>query len=451
VQRWAAAQPLSAKSKFSGMNKIILTTLALCTSVALACTATRAHAQQKAELDGAYLARAADCVACHSVPDGKPFAGGMKMGTPFGNIFSTNITPDKATGIGSYSLADFDRAVRKGIAKDGHYLYPAMPYPSYAKISDTDLASLYRYFMHDVTPVNQPNRQTEISWPMNMRWPLAAWNALFVQSKPYTADASRTAAWNRGAYLVQGLGHCGACHTPRGVLFEEKALDDSDSRFLGGATLDGWTASNLRGEGDAGLGRWNEADIVSFLKNGVNAHASVFGSMIDVYNNSAQFLSDSDQHAIAVYLKSLPAAPAHRDTYVYSDASAKALQRGDIHEPGASIFRTQCASCHGVDGKGMGERLPALAGNPNVLAHDPSSVVNLVLNGAQRVVRQGMPDTSRMAPFRLQLSDQEVADVVSWIRRAWGNNAAPVSSEDVAKLRAATDMSSEQVIILKMR
>src|SRR5262249_6627504 len=228
-------------------------------------------------------------------------------------------------------------------------------------------------------------------------------------------------------------------------------LDDADSRFLSGETLDGWTASNLREDGDTGLGRWSEADIVSFLRNGVNAHASVFGSMIDVYNNSSQFLSEADQHGIAVYLKSLPATAGGKNQYAYDGASTIALQRGDMREPGAAIFRTQCASCHGVDGKGIGERLPSLAGNPNVLAHDPSSVINLVLNGAQRVVRQGMPDTYRMAPFRLQLSDEEVADVVSWIRRAWGNHAPPVSTADVAKLRAATDMSSDQVIVLKMR
>jgi mono/diheme cytochrome c family protein len=438
------------------MKKVTLAGVALCATTVIALIGTPAHAQQNvgsqtAELNGAYLARAADCVACHSVPNQKPFAGGLKMGTPFGNIFSTNITPDRQTGIGNYSLADFDRAVRKGVAKDGHYLYPAMPYPSYAKISDADLAALYGYFMHDVAPVHQPNRPSEIRWPMNMRWPLAVWDTLFVDSRPYAGNAAHDAAWNRGAYLVQGLGHCGACHTPRGAAFEEKALDDADSRFLSGATLDGWTASNLREDGDTGLGRWSEADIVSFLRNGANAHASVFGSMIDVYNNSSQFLSDADQHAIAVYLKSLPAAPGGKNHYAYDDASTRALQRGDMREPGAAIFRTQCASCHGVDGKGIGERLPSLAGNPNVLAHDPSSVINLVLNGAQRVVRQGMPDTYRMAPFRLQLSDRDIADVVSWMRQAWGNHAPPVSTTDVAKLRAATDMSSDQVFVLKMR
>ena len=426
-------------------------TVAVSAAFALAAHSRPVYAQTPHESNGAYLARAADCVACHSVPGGKPFAGGFRMGTPFGDIYSTNITPDKTTGIGTYSLADFDRAVRKGVAKDGHYLYPAMPYPSYAKIGDSDMAALYGYFMHEVTPVQQENRPGEIKWPLNMRWPLAVWDAVFANTSPYVTNRSHDAQWNRGAYLVEGLGHCGACHTPRGVAFEEKALDDRDGQFLAGSTLDGWTASDLRGDAAAGLGRWNEADVVAFLKEGGNSHAAVFGSMIDAYNNSTQFMSDSDLQAIAAYLKSLPPAHPNASAYVYDNATAQMLRRGDIRAPGAEIFRTQCASCHGVDGRGLGDRLPSLAGNPNVLADDPSSVVNLVLNGAQRVVRQGMPDTYRMAPFRLQLNDREIADVATWIRHSWGNKAGPVSEDDVAKLRAKTDMSSDQVIILRMK
>ncbi len=411
---------------------------------------TQPAAQIAGESRGAYLARAADCIACHSTPEGKPFAGGLKMGTPLGNIFSTNITPDTQTGIGRYSLADFDRAVRQGVAKDGHHLYPAMPYPSYARISDADLAALYGYFMHEVAPVRQQNRASEIRWPLNMRWPLAIWNGLFVDTQPYRTDPAHDAQWNRGAYLVQGLGHCGACHTPRGAAFEEKTTGGDDSAFLGGATLDGWTASDLRGDQATGLGRWSKADIVAFLKDGGNAHASVFGSMIDVYNNSSQFLTDSDRDAIATYLKSLP--PGHpAQTWTYDPATAQTLKQGDLRMPGAQTFRTQCASCHGIDGKGLGQRLPSLAGNPNVLAADPSSVVNLILNGSQRVVRHGVPDSYRMAPFRLQLSDQEIADVTTWVRQAWGNHAGAVTPSDVAKLRASTDMSSERVIVLKMR
>jgi len=424
--------------------------IAVGAAMAFAMISPATAAQPEAMSRGAYLARAADCVACHTVVDGKPFAGGLKMGTPFGNIYSTNITPDKQTGIGGYTLADFDRAVRHGVAKDGHELYPAMPYPSYAKISDSDLASLYGYFMHEVAPVNQPNRPGEIKWPMNIRWPLAIWNRLFVDEHPYVPDSAHDAAWNRGAYLVQSLGHCGACHTPRGVGFQETTTGGG-SEFLGGATLDGWTASDLRGDQAAGLGRWSHADIVAFLKDGGNAHASVFGSMIDVYNNSSQFLTDDDLNAIATYLKSLPPSHPGEPSWAYDDSTAQALKRGEIGTAGAQVFRTQCASCHGVDGKGLGERLPSLAGNPNVLSADPSSVVNLILNGSQRVVRHGMPDTYRMAPFRLQLSDQDIADVATWIRHAWGNRAGAVTAADVAKLRASTDMSSDQVMILKMR
>jgi alcohol dehydrogenase (quinone), cytochrome c subunit len=431
------------------LNRV--TGIALRASIALAVSGHCAHAQLPPESNGAYLARAADCVACHSVPGSKPFTGGFKMGTPFGAIYSTNITPDRATGIGTYTLADFDRAVRKGVAKDGHRLYPAMPYPSYAAISDADLAALYAYFMHEVTPVHQPNRPGEIKWPLNMRWPLALWDAVFANASPYVNDASHDAQWNRGAYLVEGLGHCGACHTARGLGFEEKALDDSNHQFLDGSTLDGWTASDLRGDSAAGLGRWSVADVIAFLKDGGNRHASVFGSMIEAYNNSTQFMSDDDLRAIAVYLKSLP--PEHPDApaYVYNDATVQALKRGDLREPGAEIFRTQCSSCHGLDGKGYGERLPSLAGNPNVLADDPSSIINLILNGAQRVVRHGMPDTYRMAPFRLQLNDREIAEVATWVRHAWGNKAGDVSEDEVAKLRAETDMSSDQVIILRMK
>jgi mono/diheme cytochrome c family protein len=429
----------------------LATAVALFASLGFGMISHPSYAQTPEESNGAYLARAADCVACHSVPGGKPFAGGFKMGTPFGAIYSTNITPDKATGIGTYTLADFDHAVRKGVAKDGHDLYPAMPYPSYAKISDSDLAALYAYFMHELAPVHQQNRPGEIRWPLNMRWPLAVWDAAFANTSAYVTDHAHDAQWNRGAYLVEGLGHCGACHTARGFAFEEKALDGSDSQFLGGSTLDGWTASDLRGDSAAGLGRWSEADIVAFLKEGGNSHASVFGSMIDAYNNSTQFMTDSDLHAIAAYLKSLPPSQANAPAYVYDDATTQALRRGDLHAPGAEIFRTQCASCHGVDGKGLGDRLPSLAGNPNVLAENPSSIVNIVLNGAQRVVRQGMPDTYRMAPFRLQLSDREIADVATWIRHAWGNKAAPVAEDDVTKLRAQTDMSSDQVVILRMK
>jgi mono/diheme cytochrome c family protein len=255
---------------------------------------------------GEYVARLSDCVACHSVPDGAPFAGGLEMATPLGAIHATNVTPDPETGIGRYSLADFDRAVRHGVAPGGRRLYPAMPYPSYAKLSDDDVRALYAFFMKGVAPVKQVNIPSDIPWPLNLRWPIALWNGVFTDTGPYVEKQAQDALWNRGAYIVQGAGHCGSCHTPRGVAFNEKGLDESATPFLAGALLDGWYAPSLRNDHNTGLGRWSEPDIVRFLKTGRNRHAVVFGSMTEAFNNSTQFMSDDDLAAIARYLKSLP-------------------------------------------------------------------------------------------------------------------------------------------------
>ena len=230
---------------------------------------------------GEYVARQADCVACHSLPDGKPFAGGLAMGTPLGSIFATNITPDRRTGIGGYSLADFDRAVRKGVAQHGRRLYPAMPYPSYVKMTDDDIRALYAFFMNAVPAADQPDRKSAIGWPMNMRWPLALWNAIFTEGGVYAAKPAQDAQWNRGAYLVQAAGHCGSCHTPRGPAMNERALDESSPRYLSGALLDGWYAPSLRQDHNTGLGRWTADDVFLVLKNGRNRHAVLFGSMTD--------------------------------------------------------------------------------------------------------------------------------------------------------------------------
>jgi alcohol dehydrogenase (quinone), cytochrome c subunit len=399
---------------------------------------------------GEYLARAGDCVACHSAPGGKAFAGGLKMGTPLGAIYSTNISPDPETGIGSYDLEDFDRAVRQGIAKDGHRLYPAMPYPSYAKLTDPDVAALYDFFMKQVPPVHQANLHNEIPQWLNFRWPIAIWSFLFTTSGSYVAKSGHDADWNRGAYLVQGLGHCGACHTPRGLAWQEKALDDGNTNYLSGALLDAWYAPDLRGDVRTGLGSWSKDDLVDFLKHGHNRGETAFGSMIDVVNNSTPYLSDSDINAIAVYLKSLPATSTQQPV-AYDDATTAGLRSGHASQPGATIYADTCANCHGFDAKGFAPYTPALTGNPIVLDDDPSSLINLVLNGSNPLVVKGTPDPYRMPQFRLQYSDQEIADVVTFIRNGWGNQAPPIEAAQVAKLRKTTDPTSDQVIILKMR
>jgi alcohol dehydrogenase (quinone), cytochrome c subunit len=413
------------------------------------CAAT--NAQESSKLSkGEYLARAGDCVACHSVRGGKAFAGGLRMGTPIGAIYSTNITPDPQTGIGHYSLEDFDRAVRSGIAKDGHRLYPAMPFPSYAKIKDDDLQALYTFFMTEVVAVNQSNTPNEIPRYLSPRWPLALWAFFFAPKGPYVTHQDRDAVWNRGAYLVEGLGHCGACHTPRGWAFQEKAFDAGGASFLQGAELDAWSAPNLRGDLRTGLGAWSPNDIMTLMKTGHNDRTTVFGSMLDVINNSTPYLTDEDLRAMAVYLRSL-SATTQQEAFAYSEATTQDLQKGRPNSDGAAIYLGACAACHGADGKGQAPFMPPLAGNPAVLDGNPSSLINLVLNGAEPLVPKGVPDAYRMPQFRIQLTDERIAQVLSFVRGAWGNDAAAVTTEQVKMLRPITDPSSDRVIVLKMR
>ncbi|STQ47100.1 cytochrome c [Ewingella americana] len=387
---------------------------------------------------GEYLARAGDCAACHTAPGGKPFAGGLKMMTPVGAIYASNITPDKLTGIGSYSEQDFSRALRQGIAQDGHHLYPAMPYPSFNKITDSDTRDLYLYFTQQVVPVAQTNRPSDIPFPLNIRWPLAVWNQVFLQQKPYYSDPKQTANWNRGAYLVQGLGHCGSCHTPRGVGFQEKALDNGNRAYLSGGTLDGWHAPNLRGDATTGLGQWTEGDITQFLQQGHTPRSTAFGSMVEVVQDSTQYLTDADRQAIAVYLKSLPADGQFR-VQVNNSATAQALEKGDLAATGAQLYMDNCADCHLASGQGEKNKYPQLAQNPVVVSADPSSMINIVLRGAHSPVTVTSGKGAKMPAFADRLEDQEVADVVNFIRNGWGNQAERVSAAQVKAMRKLTE------------
>lgn len=401
---------------------------------------------------GEYVARQADCVACHSLPGETPFSGGLEMGTPLGSIFVTNITPDPRHGIGNYTLADFDRAVRHGVTPDGRRLYPAMPYPSYEKMTDDDVKALYAFFTTAVETSDKPNRESTIEWPLNMRWPLAFWNLVFTDGETYVAKSSEDEQWNRGAYLVQGAGHCGTCHTPRGVAMNEKGFDEGDPLFLTGALLDGWYAPSLRQNHNTGLGRWSEDDIFAFLKNGRNQHAVVFGSMADAFNNSTQFLSDEDLRAMAHYLKSLPASSDDDTPWDYQESeilTASAAARSGT--PGAATYIEKCGFCHGADGRGQNQWIPPLAGSSASLAEFNESQVNVTLNGSARVVSNGVPDSYRMPPFRNQLSNKEIADVLTYVRSSWGNDGGAVTVEDVKTLREHTDPVGSDPIVLQMR
>ncbi|PHI28065.1 cytochrome c [Budvicia aquatica] len=387
---------------------------------------------------GEYLARAGDCVACHTASGGQPFAGGLPIESPIGTIFSTNITPDKSTGIGDYSFTDFDNAVRHGIGKDST-LYPAMPYPSYARVTDADMQALYAYFMHGVKPVNQANKPTDIVWPLSMRWPLSFWRWTFApEVKEFKAPVDQDPVVARGAYLVEGLGHCGACHSPRGIGMQEKALtaEDGELYLSGGEPMDGWVPKNLRGDLKDGLGSWTEAQLVQFLTTGRTEHTAVFGGMSDVIVQSMQYMTDDDLTAIVRYLKTLPGTTYNETPFKYDDAAYNALYNGDDSAVGASVYVDNCAACHRTDGKGYAEVFPAFTGNPVLLGNDATSLIHIVLKGDTLPSTFKAPTSYNMPAFDTRLTDKQVADVVNFIRNSWGNQASPVTEKQVADVRS---------------
>ncbi len=369
--------------------------------------------------EGEYVAKSADCAACHTSPQGADLSGGVRFATPVGEIYSTNITPDIQHGIGGYSFEEFDKAMREGIAKDGHALYPAMPYTSYVKMSGKDMRALYDYLMKEVKPQPVANRENDISWPMSVRWPLRVWNSIFLEDGEYRPQADQSAQWNRGAYLVQGAGHCGACHTPRGWAQQEKALDEKDMAFLSGGELDGWSAPSLRGL------KISQPELVALLKSGRNTHDAVSGPMGEVITNSTQFMTDDDLNSMAVYLLSLKA-----------EAQPAPAKKAVATEAGQQTFMRYCSTCHGVKGDGKAFAIPALAGNLTVNAENPQTLLRVILYGAQTpVTAEHMSNT--MPGYGWTLTDQQAADLTNTLRASWGNQAAAVTPGDVAKARKA--------------
>ncbi|MFM0669428.1 c-type cytochrome [Paraburkholderia sediminicola] len=393
---------------------------------------------------GAYLAKVGDCAACHTANKTQPFAGGLPLATPFGTLYSTNITPDPSTGIGGYSYDDFAKALRQGIAKDGHRLYPAMPYPSYAKIDDSDMHALYRYFTQGVKAVGQPNRASELRFPFNVRTLMTVWDRLYAHDPlPYQADPHQSVEWNRGAYLVQGLAHCGACHTPHGMLGQESVLDEKDNTaFLSGNTLAGWYAPNLRGhmtQTSASDKAWSKADLVAYLRSGRMHDGAAFGPMTEVIDDSTQYLHDDDLNAIATYLTSpslqAGATPPATQQTGRADPTAIALRAGHIDSTGAHLYLDNCAACHRTDGTGAMPAFPSLRGNASVLSGDPASLIHIVLSGSHMPSTAAAPTPLAMPDFGWRLTDQQIADLLSFVRSSWGNRAAAVTAGEVAKVR----------------
>jgi alcohol dehydrogenase (quinone), cytochrome c subunit len=386
---------------------------------------------------GEYLARLGDCGACHSIPGKPPFSGGLKMALPIGAIYTTNITPDNTYGIGRFTLADFDRAVRYGVA-NGHTLYPAMPFASYAIVTREDVKALYAYFELGVKAASVPNRKSDILFPLSMRWPLTYWRLAFApKPTPFDGKAFNDAAVARGAYFVEGLGHCGECHTPRGVALQVKAQNGRDGdAFLRGGPVENWYAPSLRNGGPDSIAEWSESQISHFLQSGTNHAGIAFGSMSDVIVNSTQFLSAEDSASTAKYLKTLQDRPANgRARFAYDERTDRELASGDATKRGALLYLDNCAACHRPDGRGYEGVFPSLAGNPVVEAGNPLSLISIVLLGSTTSRTSMTPAQFAMPAFAWRLTDQDAADIISFIRSSWGNDAKPIEAPKVAALR----------------
>ena len=372
-------------------------------------------------LRGRYLVYAGDCAACHTADGGAPFAGGRAVPTPFGTIYATNITPDRDTGIGRWTDEQFFDAMHDGVRPDGSHLYPAFPYPWYTKLRRDDVLAIKAY-LDTLKPARNDVKKPELPWPMSWRGSVAIWNALFLRRGEYVRDKNKSDEWNRGAYLVEGLGHCGACHSPKNLLGGVK----KDQRFRGGMG-EGWFATSLTTQAHEGLGGWSVDEIVEYLKTGANERARAYGPMAEVVQHSTAHLSDADLRAIAIYLKDLPSGGDQAPERASADHEA--LFRGE------RIYIDQCAACHMENGEGVRGVFPPLRGNTSVHAHDPQSLVRLVLEGAPSVKTHDKPEGFAMPGFADKLSDADVADLITYVRSSFGNQASPVTAAKVSKVR----------------
>lgn len=369
---------------------------------------------------GEYVARLSDCTACHTAQGGQAFAGGYRLETPFGAILSSNITSDKETGIGNWTQEQFARAVRHGVGSHG-YLYAAMPYNAYAKLTDRDLTDLWAY-IRTIPAVKNEVVENQLPFPFNQRWTLAGWNLMFFDDAVFKPALDKNAEINRGAYLVDGPGHCAACHTSKNL------LGGDSSNYLQGGTLEGWHAPDLTPNPHVGLGSWNQEDIVSYLKSGTNRFTASSGPMTEAVENSTQYMTDDDLRAIASYLQSLPASSGVKSAPVAASDTAMIV--------GKKVYESQCNACHVSNGSGIRNMIPTLAHNPQVNSADPSSLLNVVLKGSQGPLTHTNPTAAGMPDFAWKLSDSNIADVMTYIRNSWGNAAAPVTADTVAKARA---------------
>jgi mono/diheme cytochrome c family protein len=371
---------------------------------------------------GRYLAVLGDCAACHTAPGGKPFAGGLALQTPFGKLVAPNITPDRETGIGAWTDDEFVAAMHDGRGRDGRFLYPAMPYPAYTKMTRDDVL-LIRSYLATVEPVSNAVDVNQLPFPFNIRASLLFWNLLNFTPGRFQADPQKSVEWNRGAYIVEGAGHCGACHTPKNLLGGDKT-----ARPLAGATLQGWFAPNITPDQRKGIGNWSHDDIVEYLMTGANEWTLASGPMAEAVVHSTSKMTEADLAAIATYLKD-SGAPASTSNPSAVSPGASAMRIG------AAIYKDSCAACHKDSGLGESDLFPRLAGSALVQSDDPTTLLRVVLQGSRAVSTSQRPTAPAMPAFDWRLSDAQVAAVLTYIRNSWGNAAAPVAASGAASAR----------------
>jgi mono/diheme cytochrome c family protein len=399
--------------------RAILCGLFLCSAFAL--SAARAAApSEEAIARGKALVIAGDCTSCHTADPAKPLAGGKRIDTPFGAIYSPNITPDRDTGIGGWSEADFYRALRFGVAPDGSRYYPAFPYPNFTRLTRDDILAI-RAYLSTMAPIANKAPPPALAFPLNFRVLMRAWNFLFFRPGILEPDQQKGTDWNRGRYLVEGLGHCGACHTPKNIF----GADKRGQRYAGGRVGD-YFAPRLDGAARSGLKSWSVDDVVEYLQSGRNAKSHAGGLMAEVVVNSTSKMSDGDVKAIAVYLKSLGAGPPEPDGPAPTDAEMKV---------GKEVYAHNCIACHEADGSSSPRVYPPLNDNALLQSADPTSTLRVILDGAQTVTTPRAPNTGSMPAYAKQLSDQQIADVTNYIRNSWGNAAPMVTADEVARAR----------------
>jgi mono/diheme cytochrome c family protein len=398
--------------------RAILATLFLCSAFGL--IPARAEPSSETIARGKSLTEAADCSSCHTTDPAKPFAGGRRLDTPFGAIYSANLTPDRDTGLGAWSDEEFYRAVHLGVGRNGTRYYPAFPYPHFTKLTKPDVLAI-RAYLATLPPVQNTPPSPQLRWPLNYRVLMRGWNLMFFRPGVFEPDQSKSTEWNRGAYLVEAAAHCGACHTPKNLAGAEKR-----SERFGGSFVDGWFAPRLDAAERSGLKSWSVDDIVEYLQSGRNGKSHAGGPMAEVVLNSTSKMSDADVRAMAVYLKDV--APGAPEGAVSTPAQTQMAN-------GEKLYRGACIACHEADGSGAPRIYPPLPGSANLQSADASSAIRIILDGAETITTPRAPNKGSMPAYAKKMSDQEIADVTTYIRNAWGNSAPAVTADEVARAR----------------